>query len=111
MSVKFEQKLGVYRNRTHLLFWEARPDMDILDEFVVNVSYSDFMDKEPKRIQIVRIDNVGKPLHVDQLRRDGKPKKELDWRGNRWDLFSRAVKELKKNWKKYAKRWDRNGGY
>lgn len=111
MSVKFEQKLGAFGGKIHLLFWEARPDMDDLKEFVVNISYSDFINGEPKRIQIVRIDNVGKPLHVDQLWREGEPKKKLDWRGTRWELFSRAVEELRENWKKYARRWDRNRGY
>ncbi|KXA95601.1 hypothetical protein AKJ36_00220 [candidate division MSBL1 archaeon SCGC-AAA259I07] len=111
MAVKFEQKLGTYEGKVHLLFWEARPDMDSLEEFVVNISYPDFSGEEPRRVQIVRIDNVGKPLHLDQLWREGTPKKKLGWRGSKWEVFSRAVSELKKNWKKYAKRWDRNRGY
>lgn len=111
MAVKFEQKLGTYKGRIHLLFWEARPDMDSLKEFVVNISYSDFLDGEPRRVQIVRIDNVGKPLHLDQLWRQGEPKKKLDCRGSNWEVFSRAVNELKEGWRKYAKRWDRNKGY
>lgn len=85
--------------------------MDDLKEFVVNISYSDFTREEPKRVQIVRIDNVGKPLHVDQLWREGEPKKRLDWRGTRWELFSKAVEKLKKDWRKYARRWDKNKGY
>lgn len=111
MAVKFEQKLGAFKGKTHLLFWEARPDMDNLEEFVVNISYSDFAGGEPRRVQIVRIDNVGKPLHMDQLWKEGEPKKELNWRGTRWELFSRAVEELNNNWRKYARRWDRNRGY
>jgi hypothetical protein len=87
MAVKFEQKLGSFRGKTHLLFWAARPDMDILEEFVVNISYSDFTDGEPKRVQIVRIDNAGKPLHMDQLWKKGKPKKKLDWCGSNGTYF------------------------
>ena len=65
----------------------------------------------PRGVQIVRIDDVGKPLHMDQLWREGEPKRGLNWRGTRWELFSRAVKELKGNWREYARRWDRNRGY
>lgn len=111
MSVNFERKLGVFRGRNHLLFWEGRPDMDTLEEFIVNVSYSEFKRGGPERIQIVRIDNVGKPLPTDQLWRTDKPKKVLNWRGNRWELFSKAVEELRGNWRRYARRWERNRGY
>ena len=111
MGVRFEQKLGSFRGKTHLLFWETRPDMDILKEFVVNISYSDFTGGEPKKVQIVRIDDVGKPLHMDQLWREGEPKKRLNWRGTRWELFPGAVKELKGNRREYARGWDRNRWY
>lgn len=76
----------------------------------MNISRSDFVDGEPKRIQIVRIDNEGKPLHMDQLWREGNPKRWLDWRGNRWEKFSRAIEELKENWKRYAENWEGSRG-
>lgn len=111
MTVRFEQKVGTYDGRTHLLYWEARPNLDELDEFVVNISYAEFLDSEPRRIQIVRIDNVDKPLHMDELWKDGRPKRWLDWSGSRWERFSRALEELNDNWQLYAERWARNRGY
>lgn len=108
---RFEQRLGKFKGKTHLLFWEARPNLDELEEFVANISYTDFSEGEPHRVQIVRIDNAGKPLHMDQLWKEGKPKKELNWEGDRWELFSRALKELQENWRKYCKRWERSKGY
>ena len=111
MTARFEQKVGVYEGRTHLLFWEARPNLDELDEFVVNLSYADFAGVDPQRIQIVRIDNVDKPLHMDQLWKEGRPKQWLDWSGSRWEQFSRALEELHDNWRLYAERWERHRGY
>ncbi len=111
MVDRFEKKLGTYKGRKYLLYWEARPNIDELEEFVVNISYSDFINGEPKRIQIVRIDNVGKPLHIDQLWREGNPKRWLNWRGSRWKKFSLAIEELKENWKRYAKNWEASGRY
>ena len=111
MTVRFEQKVGTYDGRTHLLYWEARPNLDELAEFVVNISYADFVNGEPTRIQIVRIDDVDKPLHMDELWKDGRPKRWLDWHGSRWELFSRALEELHDNWQLYAERWARNRGY
>lgn len=87
MTVKFEQKLGVFKGKTHLLFWEARPDMDNLREFVVNISYSDFAEGEPKRVQIVRIDNVGKPLHMDQLWEEDEFGKRTQLAGDQMGAF------------------------
>lgn len=66
MAYSQEEKLGEYKDKTHLLFWEVRPNMDDIDEFVVNISYS-VLSPEPERIQIVRIDNVNKSLHIDEL--------------------------------------------
>lgn len=59
-------------------------------------------------MEIVRIDNVGKPLHMDQLWKEGNPKKELDWKGDKWELFYRSYRELKENWREYARRWSQN---
>lgn len=111
MADRFEQKLGTFEGKKHLLYWEARPNLDDLEEFVVNISYADFQGGEPTRIQIVRIDNAGKELHMDELWKDSRPKRWLDWRGDRWELFSQALEELEENWKLYARRWKRNQGY
>jgi hypothetical protein len=111
MTARFDQKVGTYEGRSHLLYWEARPNLDELHEFVVNLSYADFVNGEPRRIQIVRIDNVDKPLHMDELWKDGRPKRWLDWPGSRWELFSRALEELHDNWQLYAERRARNRAY
>jgi len=34
----------------------------------------------------------------------------LDWRGNRWEKFARAIEELKENWKRYAENWEGSRG-
>lgn len=78
---------------------------------MVNLSYADFVGGEPRRIQIVRIDNVDKPLHMDELWKDGRPKRWLDWSGTRWELFSQTLEELNDNWGLYAERLARNRGY
>lgn len=111
MPEQFEQKIGRFNGRTHLLYWEARPNLDELDAFVVNISYADLSGSGPRRVQIVRIDNVDKPLHMDELWKDGQPKRWLDWPGTRWERFGRALAELHDNWRRYARRWSRHRGY
>lgn len=101
---KFEEKLGTFKTKTHLLTWVLYRN---IDEFVINVSFPKF----PQRVQIVRIDNRGKPLHMDRLWKENDIKKPLNWSGNVWENFSKAYNLLEKNWKEYARKYDNKKGY
>ena len=113
MSEEYRYVLGTFEGKKHLLFCRVTPDFNQPDEFVVNVSYRtyDFMDEDFKNIQIVRIDNKGKPLHLDELWKEGKPKRFLNWRGSKRELFYRALEKIQEDWKRYAKKWKKNKGY
>lgn len=111
MADEFKYRLGTFEGKDHFVFWKAVPNLNDPEEFVVNISYRTFEEGEPENIQIVRIDNRGKNIHLDKLWEEGGPKKFLHWEGSKLELFSRALKELQNNWKKYAKKWKRNREY
>lgn len=105
----FEEELGNYRGKKYFISAILIPHRHDLDEFVVSLYFREFTGKDFKNREIARIDNAGdEPLHLDRLWQEEGKKEWLDWGGNIWDKFSRALDIMDKRWKEFAKEWNKN---
>ena len=98
--------LGYYKDRKYLIYVDADDWNDPENtKFVVTAYYRkiDMRTGEEQKIEICRIDNKSHGFtHMDQLFKTGEPKKKMDVG------FYEAWQIIKDNWKKYARRHDKN---
>ncbi|MFB6100885.1 MAG: hypothetical protein ABEK16_06480 [Candidatus Nanohalobium sp.] len=98
-------ELGSLEGDKYFLFVEVNPSWDDPEKFVATVYYRELNPETLKeeKTEIARIENKAHgSCHMDQLFRQGEPKKEMDV-----DVYQ-AWQHLEDNWKKYARRYKDN---
>lgn len=94
-------------SHVYTLYVSAEPDLNDPERFAVTLFFDVLHgDGSEERHEVARIDNKSHgAVHFDRLFEEGEPKDfGIDWN------VHEAAAHLKQNWRKYARRYEKNRG-